>query len=174
LPKVNAFAGKDTAVVVNESLQFNATGGISYSWTPATSLSNSSIANPVAIYDGSFDSIRYFVVVKDESGCQDVAQVKVRVFKTNPQIFVPTAFTPNGDGINDIIKPIPVGITRFDYFRIYNRWGQLVFSTTTAGEGWNGKIGGRDQGTGTFVWIVRGQDFTGKVVFGKGTVTLIR
>jgi gliding motility-associated-like protein len=174
LPKVNAFAGRDTAVVVGEPLQFNASGGISYQWTPATSLSNSTISNPRAEYDGSFDSIRYYLVVKDENGCSDEAQVSVRIFKTNPQIFVPTAFTPNGDGINDVFKPIPVGITTFEYFRVYNRWGQLVFSTSRSGAGWDGRIGGKDQGTGTFVWLVKGTDFTGKLVFAKGTVTLIR
>ncbi|HVK96721.1 MAG TPA: PKD domain-containing protein, partial [Flavisolibacter sp.] len=109
LPKVNGFAGRDTAVIVGQPLQFNATGGTYYQWSPATSLSSSNISNPVGKYDGSFDSIRYSVVVMDESGCTDVAQVKVRIFKTNPTVFVPTAFTPNGDGRNDVLRPIPVG-----------------------------------------------------------------
>lgn len=50
----------------------------------------------------------------------------------------------------------------------------MVFSTTTNGKGWDGKIGGKDQGTGVYVWVVKGVDFTGKSVFAKGTVTLIR
>ncbi len=104
----------------------------------------------------------------------DSAFVTVRVFKTNPQVFVPTGFTPNGDGKNDVIRPIAVGLTKLEYFQIFNRWGQLVFSTTTSGRGWDGKIGGKEQGTGVYVWVVKGVDFTGKSVFAKGTVTLIR
>lgn len=174
LPKVRAFAGKDTAVVVGQPLQLTASGGTTYSWSPGTALNNPNIFNPVAIYDGSFDSIKYFVTVQNDKGCTDVAQLNVKIFKTDPRIFVPTAFTPNGDGKNDLFRPIPVGISKFDYFRVYNRWGQLVFSTTIAGEGWNGKVAGQVQGSGVYVWIVQGTDFTGKTVFAKGTMTLIR
>lgn len=175
LPKINAFAGKDTAVVVGQPLQFNASGGTTYLWTPSTSLNRNNIYNPVGIYDGSFDSIRYKVIVLNESGCADSAYLTVRIFKTNPQIFVPTAFTPNGDGLNDYFRPIAVGISRFDYFRIYNRWGQLVYSSTLSeDQGWDGKVAGKEQASGTFVWLVKGVDYTGKIVFAKGTVTLIR
>jgi gliding motility-associated-like protein len=65
-------------------------------------------------------------------------------------------------------------MTTIEYFRIYNRWGQLVFSTTINGKGWDGRINGKEQGTGVYVWVVKGTDFTGKVVAAKGTVTLIR
>jgi gliding motility-associated-like protein len=174
LPKVNAFAGRDTAVVEGQPLQFNATGGVSYQWSPGTNLSNTSIFNPIGIYDGGFDSIRYKVVVKDANGCADSATVKVRIFKTNPSIFVPSAFTPNGDGKNDFFRPIAVGITKIDYFSVYNRWGELVFTTTQNEKGWDGRIAGKEQGSGTFVWMVKGTDFTGKVVTAKGTVTLLR
>lgn len=173
-PEVVAFAGRDTAVVVGQNLEFNASGGVSYAWSPPVALSSTIIPNPKAVYDGSFDSIRYNLVVTDANNCSDEATVLVKIFKTNPQIFVPTAFTPNGDGKNEIVAPIAVGITRLNYFRIYNRWGQLVFETTINGKGWNGTLAGKLQPSATYVWIVRGTDFTGKVVFQKGTVTLIR
>jgi len=174
LPKVNAFAGNDTAVVVGQPLQLNATGGEGYFWYPPTALSNVIVSNPVAVYDGSFDSIRYWVRVTDESGCLDSASLLVKIFKVNPQIFVPTGFTPNGDGLNDVVRPIAVGIERIEYFRIYNRWGQLVFSTSVNGHGWDGRIGGKTQSTNTFVWMVKAVDYLGRPVFQKGTVTLIR
>ncbi|MGN6163693.1 MAG: PKD domain-containing protein [Flavisolibacter sp.] len=174
LPKVKAFAGKDTSLVVNQPLQFNATGGESYIWSPPTSLSRTDIGNPIGIYNGSFDSIEYKVVVIDENNCSDSDFVKVKIFRTNPQIFVPSAFTPNSDGKNDVFRPIAVGISKIEYFRVYNRWGQLVFSTTTNEAGWDGKISGKEQATGTFVWVVKAVDYTGKAVFAKGTVTLIR
>jgi gliding motility-associated-like protein len=87
---------------------------------------------------------------------------------------VPTGFTPNGDGRNDVIRPIAVGLKQLEYFRIFNRWGEMVFQTSTNGAGWDGRIAGKDQGTNVFVWIVKGVDYTGKSFFAKGTVTLIR
>lgn len=139
-----------------------------------TALSNNNSKDPIGVYDGSFDSIRYKLIVTNEVGCFDSAYVSVKVFKTTPRVFVPNAFTPNGDGKNDYLRPIAVGISKFDYFRIYNRWGQLVYSWTGGETGWDGKIGGREQNTGTFVWLVKATDFTGKVFFDKGTLTLIR
>jgi gliding motility-associated-like protein len=174
LPKMNASAGRDTAVVVGQPLQLLATGGINYLWTPSTGLNNPNIDDPVGTYDGNIEYIIYTVFVQDEAGCEDTASVQVRVFKTDPKIFVPTAFTPNGDGKNDRFNFVAVGINKVDFFRVYNRWGQLVYSSGINSYGWDGKIGGKEQPTGTFVWVVQGSDFTGKKVFAKGTVTLIR
>ena len=174
LPKMNVSAGKDTAVVAGQPLQLTASGGTQYFWSPTTALSNNRIFNPTATYDGSFEYITYKVLIGDDNGCADSASVTVRVFVTDPKIFVPTAFTPNNDGNNDVFKFLAVGISKIDYFRVYNRWGQLVFSTTTNEAGWDGKINGKAQGSGVFVWMVKGTDFTGKVVIAKGTVTLIR
>jgi gliding motility-associated-like protein len=161
-------------VIVGQLLQFNATGGVSYIWSPATGLSSTTIANPVAKYDGSFDSIRYKVEVYDRYGCVDSAFVSVRIFKTIPYVFVPTAFTPNGDGLNDVLRPIAVGMQRINYFRVFNRWGQIVFSTSVNGHGWDGRVGGTLQSTNTYVWMVSAMDYLGKPYFRKGTVTLIR
>lgn len=174
LPKMNPFAGRDTMVVIGESLQFNGSGGVSYFWTPPTGLSSTTIPNPIGNYSGEFDSIRYKLYVRNEADCLDSATVLVKIFKTSAYVFVPSAFTPNGDGLNDIIAPIAVGIKRIEYFRIFNRWGQLVFSTTVNGQGWDGKIAGTPQATNTFVWICSAIDYTGKKLFLKGKVTLIR
>lgn len=174
LPKIIPFAGRDTAVIIGQPLQFNAEGGVSYLWTPSTGLSNPTIANPIGIYDGSFDNIRYRVDVFNAAGCSDSAFVNVKIFKTAPSIFVPTAFTPNNDGLNDVIRPIAVGMKEIKYFRIYNRWGQMVFHTTTNGQGWDGRINGSQQATNVFVWMVSATDYLGNPYFRKGTVTLIR
>ena len=173
-PEVVAYAGSDTAVVVGQSLQLNANGGESYNWLPPTGLSNASVANPVGQYDGSIDSIRYRVTVRDAIGCTDEATVTVKIFKSNPKVFVPSAFTPNSDGKNDVLRPIAVGLSKILYFRVYNRWGQMVFETTVNGKGWDGKVKGLLQGSETYAWIVKGEDFLGKTVFEKGTTTLIR
>ena len=102
------------------------------------------------------------------------ANYAVYVFKTNPYVFVPTAFTPNNDGKNDVIRPIAVGVEKINFFSIYNRWGQLVFTTTANRQGWDGRIGGVLQSSNVYVWMVSAIDYTGKTIFLKGTVTLIR
>ncbi|MFI5133067.1 MAG: PKD domain-containing protein [Chitinophagales bacterium] len=174
LPKMHPFAGHDTSVVVGQPLQFNAEGGVNYLWDPPTGLNDITIPNPIGIYSAEIDSVRYKVLVSNQAGCLDSTYIKVKVFKTNPYVFVPSAFTPNGDGLNDVIRPIAVGIKQIETFSIFNRWGQLVFSTTINGQGWDGKIGGRLQNTGVFVWMVKAIDYLDKPIFLKGTVTLIR
>ncbi len=174
LPKIVPFAGNDTMVVVGQPLQLNATGGVSYSWTPSIGLSNTNIANPVGVYSADIDSIRYKVYVYNQLGCFDSAFIKVTVFKTNPYVFVPTGFTPNGDGLNDVLRPIAVGVREIKYFRVFNRWGQMVFSTTINGHGWDGRVNGAPQGSNVYVWMVGAIDYTGRPITLKGTSTLIR
>jgi gliding motility-associated-like protein len=118
--------------------------------------------------------VRYKLVVTDGANCSDSAFVIVRVYKVKPTIFVPTAFTPNDDGLNDTVYPICVGIKKINYFSIYNRWGELVFTTTQDRHGWDGKIAGKPQGSAVFVWMVSAIDYLGVPVFLKGTVALIR
>jgi gliding motility-associated-like protein len=175
LPDLHAFAGRDTSVVINQPLQLNATGGTGFKWSPPTGLSDINIPNPVAIFNNeSSGGIQYKVLANNEAGCVDSAFITVKVFKTLPSVFVPTAFTPNGDGRNDVLKPIAAGMQRVEFFSIYNRWGQLVFSTAINGKGWDGTASGMPQGSGVFVWIVKAIDYTGTPYFQKGTVTLIR
>ena len=174
LPKMKVSAGRDTAVVVNQPLQLSGTGGINYDWTPATYLSAFDISNPVGVFPNPITGIQYKVIAYNPQGCKDSAFINIKVYKTQPIIFVPSGFTPNNDGRNDLLRPIAAGIISIDYFSIYNRWGQLVFSTTTNGHGWDGKINGVLQSPGTFVWTAKATDYTGKAYFEKGLVTLIR
>lgn len=150
-----AFAGRDTAVVAGQPLQLQASEGATHTWIPGTDLNNPALQNPVGRYAGNYDSIRYKVLIFNEPDCLDSAYVTVHIFKTGPQIFVPTAFTPNSDGKNDLFRPVTAGMTKFEYFRVYNRWGQEVFATTTDGQGWDGRIKGKEQGTGTYVSTLR-------------------
>jgi len=173
-PQIFPWAGRDTMVVAGQPLQLLATGGVRYQWIPATVLSNPNIPNPVGLYEENPEFIHYKVRVFDQYDCVDSARMRVRVFRTLPSIFVPTAFTPNSDGKNDIVRPIAVGIRRIEFFRIFNRWGQLVYETTENGAGWDGRINGKDQGTEVFVWVVQAVDYQGNKYFRKGTVTLIR
>jgi gliding motility-associated-like protein len=171
IPPVRAFAGRDTVAVIGQPLQLLATGGALYNWNPPSFLNNPNIPNPIAKLN---DNITYIVKVSTPEGCYAFDTVNVKVYKTPPEIFVPTAFTPNDDNLNDRLIPIPVGISQLVYFKVYNRYGELVFQTEEIGKGWNGVYKGKDQGNESFVWHALGVDYLGNPVFRKGQSTLVR
>jgi len=178
IPEVIVNPGNDTAAVVNEPLQLHATSTdsalVSFSWIPGTWLNDGAISDPVATITSAIDSITYLVTAVTPQGCSGSAKLKVTVYSTLPDIFMPGAFTPNGDGRNDVYRPILAGISSLDYFRIFNRWGQEVYATTRNGAGWDGTLSGKPQTTGTFVYMVQGKDYMGKVHYKKGTFILVR
>ena len=174
MPQINAFAGNDTSVVSGQPLQLQASGGLHYSWHPADYLNSNSISDPVANFPSEIDLARYMVIASSGDGCVDSAYINIKIFKTAPSVFVPSAFSPNGDGLNDILRPVTAGIKNIEYFRIYNRYGQMVFSSNTMYNGWDGTIGGRTQGTNSYVWIVKAIDYMDRPYFQKGLLTLIR
>jgi gliding motility-associated-like protein len=177
-PKINVFAGNDTNVVAYQPVQFNATASDPnaniFTWGPSTGLTSTTIYNPVGTYGPEIDHITYIVRATNTAGCYGEDDIKVTVFKTGPDIFMPSAFTPNGDGRNDVIYPICVGIKQLNFFKLFNRWGQLIFSSTVIGKGWDGRISGTMQATNNYVYMVQGVDYTGKIIFKKGNLTLIR
>jgi gliding motility-associated-like protein len=147
-----------------------------YTWTVAsgiTGLNNSYIADPVAIAPAEGDVVVYKVTATTSAGCQGDAYARIQVYK-GPDIYMVTAFSPNGDGKNDVFIPFPVGIKQIKYFRVINRWGQLIYSTTELNKGWDGKIGNTEQPNGVYVWLVEGVTMDNKIITKKGTVTLVR
>ena len=171
-PLVVANAGpSDTSLVLGEPLNLNGTGGSTYLWTPPTWLSNPNISNPISLPQ---DNITYTLLVTSTAGCQDSDTINVKVYKVSPSIYVPTAFSPNNDNNNDILKPILLGMRTLNYFRVFDRWGKLVFSTSQKGVGWDGTFKGSPQDLGTFVWMAQGTTYTGQVVTLKGYSVLVR
>lgn len=166
----DANAGPDVIAAPNQPIQLNASGGISYEWTPATGLTNANIPNPVAT---NANDITYYLRAFTPEGCESFDTLQVKIYK-GPEIYVPTAFTPNGDGTNDVFRVRAVGITGFEYLSVFNRYGEMVFRTTDPNNGWDGRIKGKEQHTGSFVWIVSARDYLGNKIFKKGTVLLIR
>ncbi len=165
-----ANAGNDTTAIKNIPMQLQATGGATYTWSPATGLNDPTIENPVAILE---DDITYTLTVTTAEGCTDTDEINIEVFKGSA-VYVPTGFTPNADGLNDLMRPYCVGIQKLEYFTVFNRWGEKIFTTKTIGQGWNGTIKGSKQPTATYVWVLKAVDFAGKVYQLKGTTTLIR
>jgi gliding motility-associated-like protein len=175
LPRAVVFAGNDTAITINQPLQLNAidvnnSGFNSYRWTPSFGLNNGSIKNPVAILN---NNISYTVTAQTANGCTAKDDIAITVFVA-PEIYVPTAFSPNNDGLNDILKPILAGIKTLKYFSVYNRYGQLVYQTSQQGRGWDGMFNGKMQNTGAFVWIAEAEDYKGNILVRKGTAMLIK
>ena len=160
------------AVAYDPSPTFDAST-VSYNWSPATGLNNPGIADPEATSSAIGDEITYTVSASTPAGCQGKGFVTIKVYK-GPELYTPTGFTPNNDGRNDTFFPFPVGVKTLNYFRVYNRWGQVMFSTTTLNKGWDGKFGGVDQPTGVYVWMAEGVTLDGQKITRKGSVTLIR
>ncbi len=177
LPPIIVDAGNDTSIVANQPLQLNATvndpAANIFTWSPETGLSNPGISDPIAFLGANIDAVRYVVRATNSVGCYGEDDIVVKVFKTGPDIFVPNAFTP-GKNSNNIFRPIPVGISSLQYFRVFNRNGRMVFSTTQIGQGWDGTVDGKPQDSQSYVWMVQGIDYTGKLVTHKGVMTLIR
>ncbi|PSL50152.1 gliding motility-associated-like protein [Chitinophaga niastensis] len=168
--EVNPFAGNDTILARGQPLVMQGSGGDIYSWTPADGLSDPTIAHPVLNYN---KDISFILRVSNEQGCFGYDTISVKYY-TGPEMYIPNAFTPNGDGQNDHFRFIPVGITNYKFFRIYNRWGVEIYSSTDFRTGWDGSYRGMPAPVDTYIWILQGTDFTGKEIMKKGTVTLIR
>lgn len=168
--EIHAFAGNDTSIVIGQPLQLRGTGAELIEWQPSFFLNRNDVSTPVAMLD---DHMTYIMRAYTPEGCHDFDTINIRVFQTSPEIFVPNAFRPTGNR-NNVLRPIAVGMTTLNYFRVYDRWGHMVFHTTQIGYGWDGRIAGKLQSTGTYVWMVSGTDYTGKNVTRKGTAILIQ
>jgi gliding motility-associated-like protein len=162
----------DTTIPRGHSIRLDPaiTGAIAqYQWTPATELSDPAIPDPTA---SPISSITYELTAAGEDGCNASGKIAITVFDP---VLLPNAFSPNGDGQNDIFRiPPPVTFQLFN-FSIYNRWGQRVFNTTNPGEGWDGTARGTPQPPGTYVWEIEYENpVVKKTMVTKGTVILIR
>ena len=93
---------------------------------------------------------------------------------TKENIYIPNAFTPNGDGLNDTYKPILIGIGEITYFSIYNRWGELVYETSDPSIGWDGTESSNEQEVGNYVVLIRGLDAFGVEITKSSMVLLMR
>lgn len=152
--------------------KLEATGGTKYSWTPAISLNNATIYNPVAA--PSSDTWYYVNVISDR-GCtkEDSIEVKVIPGGIENGYPVPNAFTPNDDGKNDCFGLQSWGFVTDFSLSIYNRWGQLLFHSNKTSDCWDGTYKGIKQGTGMYIYQASGKGFCGKISR-KGTFVLIR
>ncbi len=170
LYEVNPFAGNDTILARGETLRLQGSGGDTYAWWPPTGLSDPNARDPLLTWN---QDISFVLKVSNQQGCYGYDTIHIKYY-TGPQFYVPNAFTPNGDGVNDYFRFIPVGMKEYHFFRIFNRWGELMYSSLDFRHGWDGYYKGRPAAVDTYLWVLEGVDLYGKKIFKKGTVTLLR
>ncbi len=162
----------DTIIALGQSIVLAASviGPVtSYQWTPSTYLNNPNIDAPVATPQSV---TTYQVLVTTNENCTASGKVTIGVYKT---LTMPSSFTPNGDGINDIFRIPPSISVNINGFSVYDRWGRQVFFTKDPSVGWDGTAAGQVSPVGAYVWMIQYQDtITGKTILAKGTVMLIR
>jgi gliding motility-associated-like protein len=164
----------DKAIFKNQSIG----NMVSWQWDFGNGNSSSLYNPPPQTYMPSPSNINYDVpvrlIIKDDIGCYDTASRKVFII-WNCTIAIPSAFTPNSDGINDFLYPLNAYKAKDLQFSVYNRLGQRVFLSENWLNRWNGKFKGQDADTGTYVYILQyTHSDTGKRIFQKGSVLLIR
>jgi gliding motility-associated-like protein len=161
-------------VTAGTTVQLQATpaSGVTYAWSPAGAVSDPANAAPTAVVEGTTT----FTVTVSDSICTASASVTVRVFEfvcDEPDIFLPNAFTPNGDGNNDVLFVRGRNITGLE-LKIFDRWGELVFETTDQANGWDATFNGKPVDPAVFVYWMRVDCEGGQSFFKKGNVTVIR
>ena len=172
--QLTANAGVDNEFCVNPAIQLgiNPKPGEVYKWSPSTGLSDPDIANPIASPRSS--TLYTLTVQHTGGGCKTTDQVSLVKKCDVIEFYVPNSFTPNGDGLNDRLKPVLYGYSKVNYFRIYNRYGDLLYEANSDLPGWDGTLKGKRLPTQTVVWMIEAIDANGIVERRQGSSVLIR
>lgn len=169
----DVFAGNDTIIVKDTPFSLHGSGAQFFNWQPPDYLSNPNISNPVTSFPG-VGLYTYVLNGSNDKGCMASDTINVRVVSEGT-IFVPSAFSPNGDGLNDFLEVITVGYPIIKYFDVFNRYGQLVYNSDNSNKPkWDGKYHGKVLDNGVYFWVIKLLDLNGKEVIKKGDVTLLR
>ena len=170
LPDVRILTTDDTTIKYGKSFQMLVSGARLYNWSPVSSLNNPNISYPVA---RPLDDTRYVVSGIGANGCKAYDTLHVTVDERD-KLFIPSAFSPNADGKNDVFRVANLTFQRILEFRVFNRWGEEVYSTNDSRAGWDGTFGGKKQDMGTYSYMIRVSFPDGYVETYSGEVTLIR
>lgn len=165
-------AGDDRTVLVGDSVRFYGANASLYSWSPDTYLDNPNIASPIGHFTEVGDYL-YILSGVTDSLCKGTDSVVVHVLPSSA-CRMPNAFTPNNDGLNDYLVPIPILGSKVLDFKVFNPEGRLLYEGGSDDKGWDGTFGGVTQNVGAYVWMVTYKDNTGAIRIGKGNVTLLR
>jgi gliding motility-associated-like protein len=167
-PEPKITTSNDTTINARGAVQLHASGAQTYSWFPRRWLNNDAIADPIAYPQAP---VIYQVIGINEFGCRDTAEVKIDI---REHLFVPNAFSPNGDGLNDVFKLGNYGHQGVHAFMIFNRFGEKVYQTMDATKGWDGTYKGQPADAGTYYYDIRIGLFNGTERVLKGDIILMR
>ncbi|HEU4555040.1 MAG TPA: gliding motility-associated C-terminal domain-containing protein, partial [Chitinophaga sp.] len=170
LPPVTIL-NRDTTINIGESIQLVAVNAPDYVWAPADGLSCTDCAAPIA---QPLHPTRYIVNTVTGLNCVPADTVNI-LLSYNLSLYVPNAFTPNADGINDVFRAKVKGVSSY-HLQLYNRWGQLLYESFDMKTGWDGRYKGQPQPMGTYVYLVQYAYYGNEkqLLTQKGTFTLIR
>jgi gliding motility-associated-like protein len=172
--------GQDITASTGTQLPLKSTitnGPVKYwEWTPATDLSCDRCPEPIATVK---NNITYVVKATSAYGCITTDTIQIKAFCENAQVFVPNGFTPDGDGVNDLLVVRATGVRKIKLFRIFNRWGEIVFerynfSPNDNAFGWDGTQKGVASGPAVFVYTLEVECENGTVFSYKGNISLIK
>lgn len=174
IPNVTIFSPgqlrSDTTIRFGQQINLTGTGAFSYSWTPNFNISSTN--DPKVVIKPNV-STQYILTGYNSKSCFSKDTLNVHVIEDCGEMFVPNAFSPNGDGVNDEIKVYGKCLQTLT-FMIFNRWGEKVFETTDIEKGWNGIYNGVKLNTGVFVYRLEGRTHEGTAYNAKGNITLLR
>jgi len=154
----------------------------SFIWTPTQYLSDPTVEQPIVF---PLESLEYTLEIVDENGCDASGSVFVEL-DANRNVYIPSAFSPNGDGVNDEFRIYPcVGVTEISSVRIFDRWGNQVFEAPEADVSsglfcdgglplWDGRFRGEDMNMGVYVYVVEVTFLDGVTLFYRGDLNLVR
>lgn len=161
----------DTLINYGDTVRLDAEGAaVSWVWLPVDYLNDPNLQSPTS---KPLKTIQYKVIGLDQYGCRDTGEVNIQV-KYVPNFFIPSAFSPNGDGVNDVFRIQNLQFAKVLTFQIYNRLGQMVFSTKNNINGWDGTFNGKPAPADTYFYLIKIVLPDGQHQTFKGDVTLIR
>jgi gliding motility-associated-like protein len=176
VPSVNA--GPDYLIPVGDRIQLDpivSADVTDYLWSPALGLSCLTCSKPEL---QPRSSGTYILEVRNSSGCTSADSLRVELICSDKNLFIPNTFSPNGDGVNDVFYPRGVGMSKVEFLRIFDRWGNMVFEKLNfniedKSAGWNGTIKGSFAPPGVYVYTARLVCDNNEILNVKGSITLI-
>ena len=167
------YAGADADLLYGSTYQlYGYTNGGTIEWSPSDFLSCTSCIDPIVNHLNT--PMTYVLTATDSLGCRAEDAVHISLTCNEDLVYVPNAFTPNGDNKNDIFRIRTYGLSEVKAFRVFNRWGEMVFETYDVSQGWDGTWQGQACTPAVFVYYLEGTCANGQEVLKKGNVTLIR
>ncbi|MEI6311227.1 MAG: gliding motility-associated C-terminal domain-containing protein [Bacteroidota bacterium] len=164
-------ASNDTTIDIGATINISASGANTYQWIPSTYLDNNTSSSPQTT---PTQNITYIVMGTDTNGCIAYDTITVKLNASKCKMAIPSGFSPNGDGLNDKFRAITNCNVKEFKLEIYNRYGEIVFSTNSIEDSWDGSFKEREQGINTFIYYIEGRYEDNENINYTGTITLIK